>query len=140
MKIKKIMEKPVLISSKATKKELKKLAKKHPHTDLFVVVDKNKNFLGDIHENDLFLMFIPNEKFEEIGVELGFDLERKFFANTAKELMNKHDVTCDEDDDVAEIALLLAKEEVNAIPVLNKKGKVVGMVNRGTLVRHLDTK
>lgn len=140
MKIKQIMEKAVFISPDATKKELLKIAKKHLHVELFIVVDKNKKFLGDIHENDLFYMLIPNEMYEDIGVELAFDLEKKFFATTAKEIMRRHDISCYEDDDIMDVALKLAGEEINEMPVLNKKDKVVGMINQGALLRYMKLK
>ena len=86
MKIRNIMQKPVFVSPDATKKDLLKTAKKHPNTEIFIVVDKDKKFLGDFHENDLFIMMIPNEFYENIGVELAFDLEKKFFATCASEI------------------------------------------------------
>ncbi len=140
MKIKQIMEKAVFVSPETTKKELLKIAKKYPHVELFIVVDKNKKFLGDIHENDLFYMILPNEMYEDIGVELAFDLEKKFFAKAAKEIMRKHDISCYEDDDIMKVALMLAREEINEMPVLNKKDKVVGMINQGALLRYMKLK
>jgi len=136
MKIKDVFEEPIFISPSTTKAELKKIAKRHPHTDLFIVADKKKKFLGTIHEDDLFLMFIPNELYEEIGGGFGMELERRFFAKNASEVMSKHDLSCTEDDSIIDIATLLAREEADAIPVL-KEGKVIGVVNRGTLVRYL---
>ena len=49
MKIKEVMEKAVFVKPETTKKQLFALAKKHPHTELFIVVDETKQFLGDIH-------------------------------------------------------------------------------------------
>ena len=140
MKIEKIMKKPVFVSPDATKEELFKIAKKHPSVDLFIVVDKNRKFLGDLNEDDLFLMILPNEQYEDIGVELAFDLQKKFFATTAKELMRKHDISCYENEDIMDVALRLAGEEVNEIPVLNKKDQVVGFVDEGLLLRHIKYK
>jgi CBS domain-containing protein len=137
MWVKDVMEKPVLISPDSTKKQILAAAKKNPSADVFIVVDKNKNFLGEISEEDLFLMLLPNDLYDDIGIQLGFDLEKKFFANTAKEVMRPHDITCSQDDDVMEVALMLVREEVDVIPVLNDKGKVVGVVNEGVLLRHM---
>ncbi|MFH1133258.1 MAG: CBS domain-containing protein [Nanoarchaeota archaeon] len=137
MKIKEVMQKPVFVSPTATKKQLFAVAKRHPDTELFIVVDRQHRFLGDIHENDLFLMLLPNERFSDIGVNLAFDLEKKFFATKAKELMRRHDITCSPDDDLLSVALRLAQEEVNEMPVVDAKDRVVGWINEGLLARHL---
>jgi len=137
LKIKSIMEKPVLLSPSMTKIDILKVVKKNPHVELFIVVDKDKKFLGDIHENDIFLMIIPNDMYEKIDGETPFDFEKKFFAENAGELMRRHDVSCDEDDDIMDVALRLAGEEVNEMPVLNKNGQVVGVINEGMFLRYL---
>ncbi|MFH2020444.1 MAG: CBS domain-containing protein [archaeon] len=140
MKIKEIMRRPVFIHQDASKKDLLALAKKNKNALIFIIADENKRFLGDIHENDLFLMLLPNESYEDIGVELAFDLEKKFFAVSAKELMRKHDITCYEDEKLMDVALRLAGAEVNEMPVLNKKEEVVGVITEGLLLRHLKIK
>src|SRR3972149_5706631 len=111
MKIKQIMRKPVFVSPNASGKQLLKAAKKHKNERLFIIVDKNKKILGDINEDDLFYMLYPNENYEDIGVELAFDIEKKFFANNAKEIMRKHDIVCHEDDEIMDVATQIAGEE-----------------------------
>jgi CBS domain-containing protein len=138
MKIKDIMEKPLCVGPDATKKELVALAKKHPNIPIIFVVDKNQRFLGDIHENDLFLMVLPNDMYDEIGVEEGFDIEKKFFADNAKEIMRKHDLSCSPDDKLMDVALELAGDEIDEIPVIDKKGRVVGLVTQGMLMRRME--
>ena len=138
MKIREIMEKPVLVGPDATKKELLALAKKHPHIPIIFVVDKNGKFLGDIHENDLFLMIIPNDLYDEIGIEEGFDIEKKFFAEKASELMRRHDLSCSPDDELMDVAKELAGDEIDEIPVIDSKGKVVGLITQGMLLRHME--
>jgi CBS domain-containing protein len=138
MKIKEVMAKPVFVLPDATKEELFAIAKKHPGTRLFLVVDKDQKFLGDINEDDLFLMVLPNDLYDEIGVELGFDLQKKFFATKASELMRRHDSFCQEDEEIMTVALRLAGEEVNEIPVLSKAGKVVGVITEGMLLRKIE--
>jgi len=137
MRIKKVMKPAVCVPPTATKKDLLKTAKKHPTADIFIVVGKNKKFLGDLHENDLFYMLVPNKLYEDIGVQLAFDLEKKFWAKTARELMRKHDVTCLENDTTMDVALKFVRVEVNEMPVLNKKGQVVGVIDQGRLLRHM---
>ena len=140
MKVRQIMKKAVFINPNSTKKELLKIAKKHPNTKIFIITDKNKKFIGDIHENDLFYMLIPNESYEDIGIDLAFDLEKKFFAKTAKQVMRKHDTTCKQDDEIIDVALNFARVEINEMPVLNEKEQVVGVIDQGTILRYLRVK
>jgi len=137
MKIKEVMQKAVLIGPDTSKKELLAVAKKHPNMPIFVVVDKDKKFMGEIHENDLFYMLLPNDRYEDIGIELAFDLEKKFFADTAKELMRKHGLSCGPDDDIMEVALKFASVEENEMPVLDRDRKVIGVITQGILLRQL---
>ena len=137
MLIKKVMKPAVCVPPTATKKDLLNAAKKHPTADIFIVVGKNNKFLGDIHENDLFYMLVPNKLYEDIGVQLAFDLEKKFWAKTARELMRKHDVICFENDTTMDVALKFVRVEVNEMPVLNKKRQVVGVIDQGRLLRHM---
>ncbi|MBW3002017.1 CBS domain-containing protein [Candidatus Woesearchaeota archaeon] len=137
MLIKKVMKPAVCVPPTATKKQLLKAAKKHPTADIFIVAGKNNKFLGDIHENDLFYMLVPNKLYEDIGVQLAFDLEKKFWAKTARELMRKHDVICFENDTTMDVALKFVRVEVNEMPVLNKKRQVVGVIDQGRLLRHM---
>jgi len=140
MKIKDVMLKPVFISPDATKKDLFRVVKKNPQTDLFIIADKKRKFLGDLHINDLFLMFLPDDRYEDIGVELAFDIERKFFAKNAKELMRKHDFNCKPEDDLLNTALILGGLEVNEMPVINDNEQVVGVVTERLLIRYLKKK
>ena len=135
MKIREVMDKPIFISPESNRSQILSIVKKHPKTVLFIVADNERKFLGDIHENDLFYMLIPDEQYEDIGIELAFDLQKKFFAKTAKEIMRKHDVNCKQDDDIQDAMMKFAQEEVNEMPVLDKDEKVVGVINQGILLR-----
>ncbi|HLG24601.1 MAG TPA: CBS domain-containing protein [Candidatus Nanoarchaeia archaeon] len=137
MKIKEVMARPVFVLPDSTKKELLNTARKNKDAEIFIVAGKDKKFLGDITIADLFLMLLPNQKFEEIGVQLAFDLEKKFFAKTAKELMRRHEFRCSPDDDVLKVATRLAGIEIDQMPVINKSGMVVGVVTEGIIVRKL---
>ncbi len=136
MKIKEVMERPVFVSPNTTKKEIQQIIKKHPCTDILIVSNKSRKFLGDLHINDLFIMFVPNEHFNKIS-SAGYDFKRKFFAKNAKDLMRKHEFSCGPDDDIVETALELAETEINEFPVIDKKGKVVGVVTERLLIPYL---
>ena len=138
MKVKEIMKKPVFIKSSASKKEIFRIVKRNPETHIFIVGNKKKKFKGDIHENDLFFMFLPNNRFEDIGIDFAFYIEKKFFSKTAKDIMRENDEFCYQDDDIMDIALKFSNIEVNEMPVLNKKNRVVGVITQGVILRHLE--
>lgn len=137
MKIRDVMLKPVFLSPDMDKNKIFSIVKDNPGTELFIVTDDEKRFLGDITVEDLFLMLLPNEHYDDIGVDLALDMEKKFFANTAHEIMRKHDFTCSTDDEVLDVSLRLAGLEVNEMPVIDKDKKVVGYVTEGSLIRYL---
>ena len=134
------MQKPIFAKPSMSKKDLFQLVKKNPNAELFVVVDSKKRFLGDITLDDLFLMLLPNEQFNDIGADLAFDMEKKFFAKNAKEIMRKHDNSCNPNEKVMPVALRLAGLEVNEMPVINDKKEVVGVISQSLLIPHLNFK
>jgi len=140
IKIEDVMSRAVFISPRATKKELLKIVKRHPQVELFMVANKDKKFIGDIHENDLFLMLTPNDLFVEVGLDLAFNLEKKFFATTARDIMRKHDTVCHRNDDMMDVAKKFVQIELNEMPVLNDKKQVIGFVTQGMILRKLQVK
>ena len=137
LKVKNVMQKPVLVRPNTTKYNLLKIAKKHPNTKFFVVAKNNKKFLGGIHEDNLFYMFMPNPIYNAFGIKLGFELERKFFAKTAKDLMRTQSYHCYDYENIFDVAIRFVPIEVNEMPVLNKKKEVVGIITQGILLRHI---
>jgi CBS domain-containing protein len=137
VKVKDVMEKAVFVSPTDSKKKLLAIARKHPKVRLFLVVGKNKKFLGDVHENDLFLMLLPNRFYEFMGLEEAFYIEKMFYAKNVRDIMRKHDFFCYADEHIRDVALKSSKLEVNEMPVLNRNHQVVGCINQGTLLRHM---
>lgn len=137
MKIREVMEKPVFVDPSATRNEILKLVRRHPETDLFIVGSRNKKFKGAIHENDLFYMFLPDSSFEDVGIDLAMDIEKKFFSKNAKQIMREDDEYCYEDDDLNEVALRFARIEINEMAVLNKKKRPVGYISQRIILHHL---
>lgn len=52
-----------------------------------------------------------------------------------KDIMTKDVITINHDDSVKKCANLLMTHELSGLPVLDKKGKVIGMVTEGDLIR-----
>ncbi|MFT6071217.1 MAG: CBS domain-containing protein [Bacteriovoracaceae bacterium] len=52
----------------------------------------------------------------------------------AKDFMTKNVITCTEDQSVAEAAKLMVEKEFSVMPILNKEGKLVGIVTESDFV------
>lgn len=56
----------------------------------------------------------------------------------ARDIMNKNIITIQEDAAIEEVADILTKNNISGAPVVNKEGKLVGMVTEGDLL-HKET-
>jgi len=56
----------------------------------------------------------------------------------AREIMNKEVITIQEDSSIEEVARILTENNISGAPVINKNGKIVGMVTEGDLL-HKET-
>ncbi len=56
----------------------------------------------------------------------------------ARDIMNKNVITVQEDSSIEEAAEILTKHNISGAPVVNKEGKIVGMVTEGDLL-HKET-
>jgi len=53
----------------------------------------------------------------------------------AASIMTRDVITCGPDATVAEVAALLAKHDISAVPVCDKDGRLLGMLSEGDLMR-----
>lgn len=56
----------------------------------------------------------------------------------ARDIMNKNVITINEDSSIEEVAGILTENNISGAPVVNKNGKIVGMVTEGDLL-HQET-
>ncbi|MFB6145366.1 MAG: HPP family protein [Candidatus Nanohaloarchaea archaeon] len=102
-----------------------------------IVTEDGKN-VGEIHENSLLKLLIPEEKVDEekvIGI-LGLSFNKQYVAETAEDLMERHEITVPPDEDIGDIAFLMDKEDIRAIPV-EEDGKIIGVVHEDRLVEEI---
>ena len=97
--------------------------------ECFPVVDDDENFIADIHERDLLKLAISpsilNE--HEIIGYLGTKIDESYFAETAEEIMEKHDVTFNPETNVEDCVIEMWKEDLRSVPVL-EHGKIKGIL------------
>ncbi|HVX30205.1 MAG TPA: CBS domain-containing protein [Nitrolancea sp.] len=60
---------------------------------------------------------------------------RRILATTARELMTSPVVTVKQDDTVQNVATLMYEKRLNALPVVDDDGALVGIVSRADIVR-----
>lgn len=114
---------------------IKKL--KREDTNVCIVVDKNKKFIGEISDNDLIKLFLQQVKYEPLVQTLNIGYRREFLYDNAKSLINKHKSTVKQDTPINKVIELIYKEGFNYIPVLDDKKKVVGVITPSSVINLL---
>jgi predicted transcriptional regulator len=100
-----------------------------------LIVRKNGEVVGEIHENSLLKALIPEEELDEesvIGV-LGLSYDQGYTPEIAEDLMNEHEVTVTPEAEIGQIALLMFREDIRAVPVMEGE-EVVGVVHEDSVV------
>jgi len=57
-------------------------------------------------------------------------------GQNAEDIMTSPAVTVNEETSIREIANLLTEKNINRVPVINRKGHLVGIISRADIVRH----
>lgn len=143
MKIREVMTKEVRsLSPEMNAKEALKLLTQLQISGL-PVIDERENLLGMFTEKDILKSILPTyvervgrfiyaENPKGIKTKIG-ELDKI----KVKDIMRREVVSVDEDTALCEVARIMLTENVRRIPVLNKEGKVVGIVARQDVVRGL---
>jgi len=98
-----------------------------------VPVVKDKIVVGILSESDI-LRKIGLKDLASIDLD---DIERikKIQSLHVKDVMKKEVYSVKEDDDVAVAIKIMNVKDVNRLPVVNKKNKLVGILTRGDVIR-----
>ncbi|SKC50498.1 CBS domain-containing protein [Maledivibacter halophilus] len=111
------------------------------------VVDEEQKVIGIVTEADLIYpeksihlpAFIPVldgiiflESFKKLEKEI-----KKMTAYKVKDVMVKNVVTVGEDTDLQEIVNILLNKKINRVPVVNSNNKLVGIVTRSNILKHI---
>lgn len=100
-----------------------------------LIVRKNEEVVGEIHENSLLKALIPEEKIDEesvIGI-LGLSFDQSYAPDSAEDLMNEHEVKIGPEETIGQIAYLMDREDVRSLPVI-EDGEVIGVVHEDTVI------
>ena len=127
------MDEPDFIDAEA---DIDTVKKEFDGTENTLIVRKDEEVVGEIHENSLLKDVIPQDRIDEekvIGI-LGLSFDQSYVADKAKDLMNKHEVTVPPDETLGEIAFLMDREDIRSIPV-EEDGEIVGVVHENKVVQ-----
>lgn len=130
-----LMEDPDFIDADASVEEVKKEVEGVENT---LIVRKDGEVAGEIHENSLLKLLVPEERLDEesvIGI-LGLSFDSRYVAEKAEDLMNRHEITASPDEDIGELAFIMDREDVRSIPV-EEDGEIVGVVHENALVEEI---
>jgi CBS domain-containing protein len=153
-KVKEFMKKKVLYFTPGD--SIFEVAKKLSHHNISgaPVIDKDK-VIGVISDADIIKFMkleLPEESGaiseSELGVSLMFldlvkrhlDLSKelkKMSSTKIKDLMSTAVVSIDPEASIHDAATLMQKSDVHRLPVIDDKGKLVGIISRADLIRAL---
>lgn len=141
MKVKEIMTREVLsISAEMNAREALDLLQKKKISGL-PVIDKDNKLAGMFTEKEVLSYILPGyiEKVGRFVYEQNPKSTKKKFADLTQmkvaQLMRKDVVTTTEDTALCELARIMLTQKARRIPVLDKAGKVVGIVTRGDVLQ-----
>lgn len=132
MRARELMEDPDFVDVEASVEEVEKELSGAENT---LIVRKNEDVVGEIHENSLLKAFIPEDELDENSVVglLGLSFDQSYVPEKAEDLMNTHDVSVDPEEELGDIALIMHREDVRAVPV-EEDGEVIGVVHENKVV------
>ncbi|MDN3514769.1 MAG: CBS domain-containing protein [Candidatus Brocadia sp.] len=142
MKIKDIMDpSPNLIRTSNTFEHLIKVLDEVKYHVIFVV-DKEDKLAGIVTEGDIIKVLIPKYIRMDESLISVMDVnyfERKCIENrnlTINKIMSTTTFTVNEEDPIIKAAALMVVNKIHTLPVV-KEGKVIGIVSRLTLIKHI---
>lgn len=113
------------------------------------VVDEAGTFVGLLRDEDLLLReagihlpttiaILPGIEFTLPGQLKRYDADlRAAVASRVADLMEREPRTIGPDASIEDLATLMHAAEVTHVPVVDDAGKVVGIVARGDIIRHI---
>lgn len=96
-------------------------------------VIKDENVVGILSESDILRKMGLKDL---ISIDVGdVDKIKKIQSLRVEDVMNKEIYFVKEDDDVTVAIRIMNEKDVNRLPVVNKKNKLVGILTRGDVIR-----
>jgi len=107
------------------------------------VVDDNSRVVGVISEADILVLagMKKEHTFKDILRNiLGEPVPARKSGNKVEDVMSFPPITSYADDDIAEAARVLDEKRIKRLPVVDAKGRLIGIVSRADIVRAISKK
>ena len=129
------MEDPEFVSPDLGVEEV---AERFSSSENTLLVRDGGELKGEIHEHSLLKALIPEGRLDEekvVGI-LGLSFHSEYVAETASDLMNRHEVTVEPGETLEEIAFVLDREDIRSVPV-EEDGEIIGVVHEDRVVEEI---
>jgi predicted transcriptional regulator len=130
-----LMDEPDFIKHDA---DIEKVVNELKDKENTLIVKKNNEAVGEIHEQSLLKILVPEDRLDEeklVGI-LGLSFDESYVAEKAEDIMNEHEVTVKPGEETGEIAFLMDKEDVRSVPV-EEDGEIIGVVHENRLIEEI---
>jgi predicted transcriptional regulator len=103
-----------------------------------LIVRRDGELAGEIHEQSLLKVLIPEDRLNEERVVgfLGLSFDESYVAEKAEDIMNEHEVTVKPEEEAGEVAFVMDREDLRAVPV-EEDGEVIGVVHENRLIEEI---
>jgi predicted transcriptional regulator len=103
-----------------------------------LIVRREGELAGEIHEQSLLKVLIPEDRLNEERVVgfLGLSFDESYVAEKAEDIMNEHEVTVSPEEETGEIAFVMDREDLRAVPV-EEDGEIIGVVHENRLIEEI---
>lgn len=147
MKAKDIMNRQIItVTAEMTVDETARILLDNKISGVPVVDDQNK-VIGIVSETDLiyrekhlhlpsFISILDGVIFLESTKDLEHQV-RKIAAYKVKDVMTKKVLTIHEDTELVDIVDMIVEKKINRLPVIDGEGKLMGIVTRSDILRHI---
>ena len=144
MKVSRIVRKKVdSVTPNSTVLEASKFIFGHHHRGLPVVNGKNKKLIGFITQQDILSQLFPtvSELMEDYVHERDFEAMEKrvkeILTKKVKNVMSKKVFSIHIDDPILKAEAIMKINHISRLPVVDKKGSLIGIVSKGDIFRVL---
>lgn len=103
-----------------------------------LIVRKDGEVVGEIHEQSLLKVLVPENRLDEekvIGI-LGLSFDESYVAEKAEDIMNNHEVKASPEEETGELAFLMDREDIRSLPV-EENGEIIGVVHENKLIEEI---
>jgi len=107
---------------------------KREDTNVCIVVDDERRFLGEISVEDIIRLFLHQVKNEPVTKILNVGYRRGFLYKKAENLMKKHKHSVKTGTPINRVIELVHKTGFDYIPVLDNDKKVLGVVTPSSVL------